>query len=80
MMDDIKQKVRSFLSKNKSTEQIKDDDDLFEKGFVDSLFSLQLIMYLEKEFRLRIKNKDINEDNFRSIDKIAETVTRLKKK
>ncbi|HBN85083.1 MAG TPA: D-alanyl carrier protein [Clostridiales bacterium] len=79
-MDDIKQKVRSFLSKNKSTEQIKDDDDLFEKGFVDSLFSLQLIMYLEKEFRLRIKNKDINEDNFCSIDKIAETVTRLKKK
>ena len=79
-MDDIKQKVRAFLSKNKSTEQIKDEDDLFEKGFVDSLFSLQLIMYLEKEFHIKIKNKDIKEDNFRSIDKIAETVTRLKKK
>lgn len=79
-MDDIKEKVRSFLNKNKSTAQIKDDDDLFEKGFVDSLFSLQLIMFLEKQFRIRIKNKDIKEDNFRSIDKIAETVDRLMKK
>lgn len=79
-MDDIKLKIRNFLAETKPVNEIKDEDDLFEKGFVDSLFALQLIMFIEKEFKLRIKNKDINEDNFRSIDNIAATVTRLLKK
>lgn len=49
-MDEIKKKVREFLNKNKSMEGIKDQDDLFQQGYVDSLFALQLIMFLEKEF------------------------------
>lgn len=79
-MDEIKEKVRAFLAKSKPVQDIKDDDDLFQKGFVDSLFALQLILFLEKEFHLKIKNKDIKEDNFRSIEKIASTVTRLLEK
>ncbi|MGI6561450.1 MAG: acyl carrier protein [Clostridia bacterium] len=79
-MDEIKKKVREFLNKNKSMEGIKDQDDLFQQGYVDSLFALQLIMFLEKEFKIRIKNKEIKEDNFRSVEKIAETVLRIMKK
>ena len=79
-MDEIKKKVREFLNKNKSMEGIKDQDDLFQQGYVDSLFALQLIMFLEKEFKIRIKNKEIKEDNFRSVEKIEETVLRIMKK
>jgi methoxymalonate biosynthesis acyl carrier protein len=79
-MDEIKKKVREFLNKNKSMEGIKDQDDLFQQGYVDYLFALQLIMFLEKEFKIRIKNKEIKEDNFRSVEKIAETVLRIMKK
>jgi len=46
-------------------------------GFVDSLFALQLVMFVEKEFKIKVSNKEINEDNFRSVDAIAETVSRI---
>lgn len=73
----MKEKIRQFLAKNKNTENLTDDDDLFEKGFVNSLFALQLILFLEKEFRVRIPNDVIKEDNFRSVNAIVGTVAAL---
>jgi acyl carrier protein len=73
----VKEKLKSFLAKNRNIDGLADGDDLFEKGFVDSLFALQLIMFLEKEFKLRIPNDMIKEDNFRSVERIAATVATL---
>ena len=73
---DIKEKVKQFLKKRKNV-NINDDDDLFKSGFVDSLFALQLILFLEKEFNIKISNKDISEENFRTLNNIADTVKRL---
>lgn len=77
-MEDIKMKVRQFLEQKKGKKEFKDDDDLFELGFVDSIFALQLVLFLEKEFKIKITNKDIKEDNFRTIDTITDTVVRIK--
>lgn len=76
-MDDNKSIIRDFLKKSKNIKSFGDADDLFKCGYIDSIFSLQLIVYLEKTFKIRISNKDIKEENFRSIDNIAETVERL---
>jgi acyl carrier protein len=73
----MREKIKKFLAQNKNTDGLADDDDLFEKGFVDSLFALQLIMFLERELKIRIPNELINEDNFRSVDAIVGTVTPL---
>ena len=48
------------------------DTDLFKGGYVNSLFALEVVMYLEKEFK--IKNKDITEKNFKTVAQIAKTV------
>ena len=77
-MDEIKESIRKFLEKNIKAENLSDGDDLFASGYVNSLFALQLITFIEKEFKLKIKNKDISEDNFRSINRIADTVMRIK--
>ena len=74
----MKEEIRAFLEENKKTGGIKDDEDLFKKGYVNSLFALQLVIFLEATFKIRIKNKDITEDNFRTINNICETVSRLK--
>lgn len=78
-MENIKNKINDFISKNNGKKSFENHDDLFKLGFVDSLFALQLVIFLEKEFKIRIKNKEINEDNFRSVDKICETVERVMK-
>ena len=74
----MKEQIREFLEKNKKTSGLDDNEDLFKKGYVNSLFALQLVMFLESTFKIKIKNKDITEDNFRTINNICETVRRLK--
>ena len=50
------------------------DTYLFKGGYVNSLFALEVVMYLEKEFKIKIKNKDITEKNFKTVAQIAKTV------
>ena len=76
-MENIKIKIREFIGKKNKKKTFEDSDDLFKLGFVDSLFALQLVMFVEKEFKIKVSNKEINEDNFRSVDAIAETVSRI---
>jgi acyl carrier protein len=75
--DAIRDKTRGFLAKSKNIVSLGDGDDLFEKGFVNSLFALQLIMFLEKEFKIKIPAKSISEDNFRSVGAIVGTVSAI---
>ena len=60
-----------FKSKGNNIEV---DTDLFKGGYVNSLFALEVVMFLEKEFKIKIKNKDITEANFKTVEQIAKTV------
>ena len=77
---DYRKLIKDFFIEKDKAEGLEYDTDLFEGGYVDSLFALEIVVYLEDCFSLRIKNKDITEDNFRSIDRMAELVERLKTK
>ncbi|MEK4058476.1 MULTISPECIES: acyl carrier protein [Paenibacillus] len=76
-MSDIKSDVRAFLSRYVKNQDIQDDEDIFSSGAVNSLFAMQLIMYLESRFSIRITNQEMNPDNFKSINSIEQTVNRL---
>ncbi|HEX9063066.1 MAG TPA: phosphopantetheine-binding protein [Clostridia bacterium] len=73
-MEEYKQKIREFLAKNKKIDNLADDDDLFKMGFVNSLFALQLVNFLEKTFKIKLSNKLITEENFRTINNITNTI------
>ncbi len=75
LMEEIKIKVRTFLNRFFRKHEIGDNDDIFALGFVNSLFAMQLVMFLEKEFGLRVENKDLDINNFRSIQAIADFVS-----
>ncbi|OPZ84934.1 MAG: acyl carrier protein [Firmicutes bacterium ADurb.Bin419] len=70
-MEEIKVKVRAFLGRFFRKREIGDNEDIFALGFVNSLFAMQLVMFLEKEFQLRVDNKDLDMENFRTIESIA---------
>ena len=67
------ERILEFFNSKKLT-GIKNDTDLFAGGYVNSLFALEIVMFLEKEFKIKIKNKDITEKNFKTVDQIAATV------
>ena len=72
----IKQKVASFFSAKFRAAALKDDDDIFASGFVNSLFAMQIVLFVEKEFGVSVENEDLELDNFRSVNAIAGFVAR----
>ncbi len=72
---EIEGKLRAFIEKHLAFHaegvDLKDDDPIFERGFVDSLFAMQLIGYIQNEFQIEIENTDLDLANFRSIERMA---------
>jgi acyl carrier protein len=70
-MGNAEEKVRKFLSRFFKKHEVGADEDIFALGFVNSLFAMQLVMFLEKEFELTVDTKDLDLDNFRTINAIT---------
>jgi len=70
----IKNKVKDYISQNLLVfdEDIKleNDDNIFEKGYVNSMFSMQLLNFVEKEYSITFRNEDIDAKNFSSVNNI----------
>jgi len=77
--DTIRAMVESNLNIFNSDVQFSDDDNIFRKGFVDSLFAVQLIAYLEAEFGIKVANKDLDINNFSSVNKMVSFVERKRR-
>lgn len=75
-MDDTRVKTRAFLARFFQHYELHDNDDIFGLGFVNSLFAMQLVLYVEQEFGITVENEDLDIDNFRSIDAIVQLVDR----
>ena len=71
---DTREKILEFFKNNKKADGLTYDTELFKGNYVNSLFALQMVMFIEKEFRIKLKHKDINEKNFHTINAIAELV------
>ena len=64
----MEEKIKTYLLQKIGGEiQLNSDDDIFEQGLVNSMFALQLVMYLEKEFSIKIGNDDLQLSNFNTI-------------
>ena|SRR5437899_11986390 len=50
------------------------ETDLLDTGVVDSMAFVELLNQLEQEFGITVSIEDLEIDNFRSIEKIAEFV------
>lgn len=73
---DNKEKVREFLSRFFRNREIGDDDDIFALGYVNSLVAIQLVQFIESEFRVTVEDDDLDLDNFRTVGRIDEFVAR----
>ena len=51
---------------------------MMKSGLVNSLFALEIVMFVEKTFQIKLKRKDIKPENFSTVRRIAELVRRVK--
>ncbi len=64
----VSKKIRSFILDAIRIPDLKDEDNLFESGIVNSLFAVQMMTYLEKTFGIQVTTDDLVIENFQSID------------
>ena len=78
----LSEKIREFVKKNLAVYEddisLSDDDNIFELGYVDSPFAIQLICFLEEEFKISVGDNDLDIDNFTSVKRITEFMNRKK--
>ena len=71
----IREKIRDLIQKNLVMEdegtELKDSENIFETGFVNSLFAMKLVTFIEDEFDIFIENDELNIGNFSTVDKIV---------
>jgi acyl carrier protein len=68
--DDIRKTILTFLEQFIDVD-VDDDEDLFASGLVNSLFAMQLVLFVEKEFAVKVENEDLDLANFRSVSAIT---------
>ncbi|MGG3309325.1 acyl carrier protein [Paenibacillus lautus] len=79
---EIKQKIRSFIESNlvvfEDEALFTDDDHIFQKGFVNSLFAMKLLGYIEQEFGFTVSNEDLDIANFSTLNNIVKLIEKHK--
>jgi acyl carrier protein len=80
MMQEIVLKTREFIEShlNELDEGVTfaDSDNIFDRGYVNSLFAMKLIHFVETEFAVSLESDDIEIANFSSVDSIVRLVQR----
>lgn len=74
--NEIKESVRGFIMSSTNIPELKDDEDLFESGIVNSLFAVQLMTYIEKNFAIEVEMDDLDIANFKSVNAATAFVLR----
>ena len=75
-MEDPKPKIRAFLAKYVRDVDLADDDDIFQIGLLNSMFAMQLVLFVENDFGIEVGNEDLEFDNFRSVGALAALIDR----
>jgi acyl carrier protein len=70
----IQQDIVDFLRSVTGQPSIDADTDLFEAGVTDSLTMMDLLVFLETEFQLRLDFADLNPDVFKTASSLADLI------
>ncbi len=73
---DVEQFIVNEIAAGRGIDSIAHDSDMLAGGVIDSLGITELIVFLEREYGIKVDDDDIDAENFRSIDSIVAFVER----
>jgi len=75
---EIKNKIRQYVIETSyaNPDQVKDESLIFAEGLLDSMGFILLINFIEETFAIKAKDSELLEDNFESINAMANFVER----
>lgn len=72
--EQIRTSVHNLLSRYFGDELPEDDINIFETGYVNSMFTMQLVSLVEKDFDVIVADDDLSIENFQSVSAILRFV------
>jgi acyl carrier protein len=77
-MNELKNELFAYVKENtfKETDSLQSDTMIFVEGILDSMGFALLLDFLESKFQITAEDSDLVEENFESIDAIADFITR----
>ena len=76
-MNQIETTIYNWIKKK--DKNIKLTDNINSNNIIDSFEMMELIIFCEKEFKIKFQEKDLINENFKSIKKIASIISNYKK-
>jgi methoxymalonate biosynthesis acyl carrier protein len=77
MSELAKEQIIGFIKGRYPQAEITESEDIFQLGFINSLFAMELVMFVEKTFGVTIPNDELRIDNFRTAVSMSALVDRL---
>ncbi len=78
MASNTRAEIREFIEGRLRATDLTDDQDIFARGLANSLFAMELVLFIEKHFGMQISNEDLDIANFRTIAAMAVLVDRVR--
>ncbi|OGC94869.1 MAG: hypothetical protein A2W25_14190 [candidate division Zixibacteria bacterium RBG_16_53_22] len=79
---DIRASIRGFIYDNfmlaRSNHELLDSDSLFDKGVIDSTGVLELVGFIEENFKIAVADEELTPDNLDTINNLVEYIQRKK--
>lgn len=80
-LSQIRSGIRSYILENllftSDGAELADDASLLDRGIVDSTGVLEIVMYLEEQFSIKVKDSDMLPENFDSVNNMVRFVERV---
>ena len=73
---EINNLIKYFKQQNK---KVLPDTELFKSGLLDSIDMIDLVMYLEEEYEIKIPETSLKLENFNTVKNISNIIYDLKK-
>ena len=77
----VRARIRGYILENllftDDPSQLPDDASLLDRGIIDSTGVLEIVLFLEEEFGIKVKDSDMLPENFDTVDRMVQFVVRL---
>ena len=75
MSDAVKQKIKDFIMAQflpgEDPSELTDDTPLISGGILDSIATLQLVMFIEESYRVSFEPHEVDKENLDSLNLMA---------
>jgi len=72
-------RVRAFIAETFFVDTFADDESFLVSGIIDSTGMMELVLFLEQEFEIPIRDVDLTPDNLDSVEKVSAFVARKRR-